>query len=100
MASNLSNQSRNVLSKKVMVKKEVIYTLQIRMLNDNLLLFHDFIFWIDPQTKILCIQQDAIDNITLFSIITIMSFILAAPLTLIMEGVKFTPAYIQSTVSI
>lgn len=62
MASNLSNQSRNVLSKKVMVKKE-----------------------------------DAIDNITLFSIITIMSFILAAPLTLIMEGVKFTPAYIQST---
>lgn len=62
MASNLSNQSRNVLSKKVMVKKE-----------------------------------DAIDNITLFSIITIMSLILAAPLTLIMEGVKFTPAYIQST---
>lgn len=61
MASNLSNQSRNVLSKKVMVKKE-----------------------------------DAIDNITLFSIITIMSLILAAPLTLIMEGVKFTPAYIQS----
>lgn len=61
MASNLSNQSRNVLSKKVMINKE-----------------------------------EAIDNITLFSIITVMSFLLVAPVTLFMEGVKFTPAYIQS----
>lgn len=60
MASNLTNQSRNVLSKKVMVKK------------------------------------GALDNITLFSIITIMSFFLLAPVTLFMEGVKFTPAYLQS----
>ncbi|KAM7273722.1 hypothetical protein ACFE04_028386 [Oxalis oulophora] len=62
MASNVTNQSRNVLSKKVMVKKE-----------------------------------DSMDNITLFSIITVMSFILLAPVTLFMEGVKFTPAYLQST---
>ncbi|XVF54103.1 hypothetical protein PTKIN_Ptkin05aG0153800 [Pterospermum kingtungense] len=61
MASNLTNQSRNVLSKKVMVRKE-----------------------------------DSMDNITLFSIITIMSFILLAPVAIIMEGVKFTPAYLQS----
>ncbi|XP_057951507.1 phosphoenolpyruvate/phosphate translocator 1, chloroplastic [Malania oleifera] len=61
MASNLSNQSRNVLSKKVMVKKE-----------------------------------DSMDNITLFSIITIMSFILLAPVAVFMEGVKFTPSYLQS----
>ncbi|KAG8652565.1 phosphoenolpyruvate/phosphate translocator 1, chloroplastic [Manihot esculenta] len=61
MASNLTNQSRNVLSKKVMVKKE-----------------------------------ESIDNITLFSIITIMSFILLAPVSLFMEGVNFTPAYLQS----
>ncbi|XWS50948.1 hypothetical protein CRYUN_Cryun12cG0134900 [Craigia yunnanensis] len=61
MASNLTNQSRNVLSKKVMVKKE-----------------------------------DSMDNITLFSIITIMSFILLAPVAIFMEGVKFTPAYLQS----
>ncbi|XP_050224128.1 triose phosphate/phosphate translocator, non-green plastid, chloroplastic [Mercurialis annua] len=61
MASNLTNQSRNVLSKKVMVKKE-----------------------------------DSMDNITLFSIITIMSFFLLTPVTLFMEGVKFTPAYLQS----
>ncbi|CAK7328880.1 unnamed protein product [Dovyalis caffra] len=61
MASNLSNQSRNVLSKKVMIKKE-----------------------------------ESMDNITLFSIITIMSFILLAPVTLFMEGVKFTPLYLQS----
>ncbi|XVF50326.1 hypothetical protein PTKIN_Ptkin04bG0087800 [Pterospermum kingtungense] len=61
MASNLTNQSRNVLSKKVMVKKE-----------------------------------DSMDNITLFSIITIMSFFLLAPVAIFMEGVKFTPAYMQS----
>ncbi|XP_042496571.1 phosphoenolpyruvate/phosphate translocator 1, chloroplastic-like isoform X2 [Macadamia integrifolia] len=61
MASNLTNQSRNVLSKKVMVKKE-----------------------------------ESMDNITLFSIITIMSFIMCLPLTLLMEGVKFTPAYMQA----
>ncbi|WRX19407.1 Sugar phosphate transporter domain - like 9 [Theobroma cacao] len=61
MASNLTNQSRNVLSKKVMVKKE-----------------------------------DAMDNITLFSIITVMSFILLAPAAIFMEGVKFTPSYLQS----
>ncbi|KAH7528456.1 phosphoenolpyruvate/phosphate translocator 1, chloroplastic [Ziziphus jujuba] len=61
MASNLANQSRNVLSKKVMVKKE-----------------------------------ESMDNITLFSIITVMSFILLAPVAIFMEGVKFTPAYLQS----
>ncbi|KAG9156589.1 hypothetical protein Leryth_006561 [Lithospermum erythrorhizon] len=61
MASNVTNQSRNVLSKKFMVKKE-----------------------------------ESLDNITLFSIITIMSFILMAPVAVFMEGVKFTPAYLQS----
>ncbi|KAK2663745.1 hypothetical protein Ddye_002319 [Dipteronia dyeriana] len=61
MASNLTNQSRNVLSKKVMGTKE-----------------------------------DSLDNITLFSIITIMSFILLAPAAVFMEGVKFTPAYLTS----
>lgn len=61
MASNLTNQSRNVLSKKFMIKKE-----------------------------------DSLDNITLFSIITIMSFILLAPVSIFMEGINFTPSYLQS----
>jgi solute carrier family 35 protein E1 len=61
MASNLTNQSRNVLSKKFMVKKE-----------------------------------DSLDNITLFSIITVMSFFLLAPATYFMEGIKFTPTVLQS----
>ncbi|XP_047307411.1 phosphoenolpyruvate/phosphate translocator 1, chloroplastic-like [Impatiens glandulifera] len=61
MASNLTNQSRNVLSKKFMAKKE-----------------------------------ESLDNITLFSIITIMSFILCAPVSVLMEGIKVTPAYLQS----
>ncbi|KMT10604.1 hypothetical protein BVRB_5g117240 [Beta vulgaris subsp. vulgaris] len=61
MASNVTNQSRNVLSKKVMVKKE-----------------------------------ESMDNITLFSIITVMSFILLAPAAVFMEGVKFTPTYLEA----
>ncbi|KAH0690377.1 hypothetical protein KY290_018611 [Solanum tuberosum] len=61
MASNLTNQSRNVLSKKFMVRKE-----------------------------------ESLDNITLFSIITIMSFFLLAPYAFFTEGVKFTPAYLEA----
>ncbi|XP_022741928.1 phosphoenolpyruvate/phosphate translocator 2, chloroplastic-like [Durio zibethinus] len=61
MASNVTNQSRNVLSKKFMVRKE-----------------------------------DTLDNINLFSIITIISFILLVPAAILMEGVKFTPSYLQS----
>ncbi|XP_014490593.1 triose phosphate/phosphate translocator, non-green plastid, chloroplastic [Vigna radiata var. radiata] len=62
MASNLTNQSRNVLSKKLMVNME-----------------------------------ESMDNITLFSIITVMSFLISAPLTLLIEGVKFTPTYLQTS---
>ncbi|MFQ6664340.1 hypothetical protein Gotur_031489 [Gossypium turneri] len=40
--------------------------------------------------------EESMDNITLFSIITIMSLILLAPVAIFMEGVKFTPAYLQS----
>ncbi|CAO2819067.1 unnamed protein product [Amaranthus hypochondriacus] len=61
MASNVTNQSRNVLSKKVMVKKE-----------------------------------ESMDNITLFSIITLMSFVILAPVTVFMEGVTFTPTYLEA----
>ncbi|CAA0816293.1 Phosphoenolpyruvate/phosphate translocator 1-chloroplastic [Striga hermonthica] len=61
MASNLANQSRNVLSKKLLVNKE-----------------------------------ESLDDITLFSIITVMSFILTLPATLIVEGIKFTPSYLQA----
>ncbi|KAL3618053.1 hypothetical protein CASFOL_038374 [Castilleja foliolosa] len=61
MASNLTNQSRNVLSKKFMVKKE-----------------------------------ESLDNITLFSIITIMSFFLMAPAAILTEGIKFTPSSLQA----
>ncbi|CAL9767154.1 unnamed protein product [Musa acuminata subsp. burmannicoides] len=60
MASNLTNQSRNVLSKKIMDKDE-----------------------------------ETMDNITLFSIITVMSFFLLAPVSLLVEGIKFTPSYMR-----
>ncbi|CAN6453144.1 unnamed protein product [Victoria cruziana] len=61
MASNLANQSRNVLSKKLMANEE-----------------------------------ETLDNINLFSIITIMSFFFMIPVTIFTEGIKFTPAYLQS----
>ncbi|KAE8721829.1 Phosphoenolpyruvate/phosphate translocator 2 [Hibiscus syriacus] len=62
MASNVTNQSRNVLSKKFMVRNE-----------------------------------ETSDNINLFSIITIISFILLVPAAILLEGVKFSP-YLQSAV--
>ncbi|KAJ1282392.1 hypothetical protein BS78_03G048400 [Paspalum vaginatum] len=62
MASNLTNQSRNVLSKKLLVG-----------------------------------DKDAMDDINLFSVITVLSFLLSCPLMFLAEGIKFTPGYLQST---
>jgi solute carrier family 35, member E1 len=45
-------------------------------------------------------DQESLDNINLFSIITVMSFFLLAPVTLLTEGVKVSPAVLQSAVSI
>jgi len=45
-------------------------------------------------------MQDAMDDINLFSVITILSFLLSCPLMLFAEGIKFTPGYLQSTVSV
>lgn len=64
MASNLTNQSRNVFSKKFMVKEE-----------------------------------EALDNINLFSIITIISFVLLVPVAVLMEGIKLSPSYLQHAAS-
>ncbi|TVU06510.1 hypothetical protein EJB05_49731, partial [Eragrostis curvula] len=63
MASNITFQSRNVLSKKLMVKKD---------------------------------KEESLDNINLFSIITVMSFFILAPVTFFTEGVKITPTFLQS----
>ncbi|KAJ9541770.1 hypothetical protein OSB04_028276 [Centaurea solstitialis] len=64
MASNITNQSRNVLSKKFMVRKE-----------------------------------EALDNINLFSVITIISFILLIPFPFLFEGFKLTPDYLKAAAS-
>ncbi|XP_039047448.1 phosphoenolpyruvate/phosphate translocator 2, chloroplastic-like [Hibiscus syriacus] len=61
MASNVTNQSRNVFSKKFMVRNE-----------------------------------ETLDNINIFSIITIISFILLVPAAILLEGVKFSPSYLQT----
>ncbi|KVH98220.1 protein of unknown function DUF250 [Cynara cardunculus var. scolymus] len=43
--------------------------------------------------------EESLDNITLFSIITIMSFFIFTPVALLVGEVKFTPAYLQSAVA-
>ncbi|KAL8528200.1 hypothetical protein ACS0TY_005853 [Phlomoides rotata] len=64
MASNLTNQTRNVFSKKFMVREE-----------------------------------ETLDNINLFSLMTIISFLLLAPAAILLEGVKFSPSYLQNAAS-
>ncbi|CAN8269785.1 unnamed protein product [Cochlearia groenlandica] len=59
MASNVTNQSRNVLSKKFML------------------------------------QKDSLDNINLFSVITIILFLLLVPVAILIDGFKFTPSQLQ-----
>ena len=61
MGSNLTFQSRNVLSKKLMGGAKGI-------------------------------KKGSIDNINLFSLITIATFFLTIPVVLLTEGVRFTPA--------
>ncbi|CAN1247370.1 Phosphoenolpyruvate/phosphate translocator 2, chloroplastic [Linum perenne] len=65
MASNVTNQSRNVLSKKLMVQKE----------------------------------ETTLDNINLFSVITIISFLLLIPAAIWMEGINFMPTYFKAAAS-
>lgn len=48
----------------------------------------------------LFISQETLDDINLFSIMTVMSFLLSAPLMLSVEGIKFSPSYLQSNVSV
>ncbi|XP_008649411.1 phosphoenolpyruvate/phosphate translocator 3, chloroplastic [Zea mays] len=46
--------------------------------------------------KILADKEDSLDDINLFSIITVMAFLLSAPLMLCVEGIKFSPSYLQN----
>uniref|UniRef100_A0A0E0BXT1 Sugar phosphate transporter domain-containing protein n=1 Tax=Oryza meridionalis TaxID=40149 RepID=A0A0E0BXT1_9ORYZ len=47
--------------------------------------------------KLLGGEEEALDDINLFSILTILSFLLSLPLMLFSEGIKFTPGYLRST---
>lgn len=53
----------------------------------------------ENMTTFFLLLQESLDNINLFSIITIMSFCLLAPATFFVEGIKVTPSYLQSAVS-
>jgi hypothetical protein len=65
-----------------------------------LFLFILFLFVFElAHNQYFILSQESMDNITLFSIITVMSFFLLAPVALFKEGVKVTPAYLQSAVS-
>ena len=42
--------------------------------------------------KFVCVPQGSLDNVNLFSLITILSFFLLLPVALAVDGVRFTPA--------
>jgi len=46
--------------------------------------------------KVMGTVKDSLDNINLFSIITIMSMVMCAPVTLLLEGVQLTPTVVTS----
>lgn len=50
-------------------------------------------------SKKLMIKKDGLDNVSLFSIITIMSFFLLMPVAVAVEGFNFTPARMAAMVS-
>lgn len=64
MASNLTNQTRNVCSKRIMVK-----------------------------------DKETLDNINLYSLMTIISFLLLLPVAIALEGVKFSTSYFHFAAS-
>uniref|UniRef100_A0A453AP79 Sugar phosphate transporter domain-containing protein n=1 Tax=Aegilops tauschii subsp. strangulata TaxID=200361 RepID=A0A453AP79_AEGTS len=47
--------------------------------------------------KILADKEEKLDDINLFSIMTIISFLCSVPLTLYLEGIKFSPLFLRST---
>jgi hypothetical protein len=59
-----------------------------------------FFFFELAHNQYFILSQESMDNITLFSIITIMSFFFLAPVAIFTDGVKFTPAFLQAAVSI
>lgn len=46
-----------------------------------------------------CPVQDGLDNISMFSLITIASFVMLLPVSLAVEGWKLTPAGLAAMVS-
>ncbi|KAI6671294.1 hypothetical protein NL676_006179 [Syzygium grande] len=49
--------------------------------------------------KFMVNKEEALDNINLFSVMMIISFMFLAPAAIFMEGFKFTPSYLQSAAS-
>lgn len=97
MASNLTYQARNVLSKKLLGGEEVIFLFFFTVIS-NSVSFASLQSVIHNSNSL--VMQEAMDDINIFSVITILSFLLSCPLMLLAEGVKFSPAYLQSTVSV
>jgi len=85
LGSNITFQSRNVLSKKFMLKGSSYVLFHTRIL-DYLTRFHTST----------CAGKAGLDNINLFSILTIMSFLILAPIAILVEGVIVTPQAVQT----
>jgi len=86
MGSNLTFQSRNVLSKRLLAGAKGLEN--VRRL-PRCLAF-------SPEADGRALSQGAIDNVNLFSLITIGSFFLTAPAAMFFEGVRFTPSALSA----
>ncbi|OAY67535.1 Phosphoenolpyruvate/phosphate translocator 2, chloroplastic, partial [Ananas comosus] len=91
------------VEQKVMGKKEVLTNLRYELFDfsmqisvvDNLPNY-TVNSWLDISHLKSAFEQESLDNINLFSIITIMSLFLTIPVMLLAEGIKFTPSYMHS----
>lgn len=45
------------------------------------------------------VEQETLDNINLFSVMTLTSFIMLVPTAIFLEGFKLSPSYLQYAVS-
>lgn len=81
LASNLTFQTRNVVSKKIMKKQQPITALPNEKVSGD-----------DAGSGATAGHAPTLDNINLFSYITVFSFCLLLPVSLLVEGLPFLPS--------
>ncbi len=92
MGSNITFQSRNVLSKKLMLKSAAASTTSSSEQQAAAA-------GAGPSSSAACAPAAPLDNISLFSVITCLSFALLLPVNLAVEGWRLSPSALAGLVS-